>query len=363
MKVDFVDLKAQYTNSQRVLSDIETAVRTGSFMGASSFENKLASYINTKYCVGVGSGTDALWLSLLAMGIGPGDKVIVPANTYIATAFAVSHTGATPLFVDPDPETYLLNTDLIGNNFGPEVKAIIPVHLYGYPVDMDKVMDFAEMHGMFVIEDCAQSIGADSNMRTTGSIGDVGCFSFYPTKNLGGLGQGGAITTNNEDIARKVRELGNVGRKDGSWFEYIHKGFNSRLDAINAIFLEAGLEDLEEKNYFRLVSATLYNELLSDLDNVITPPLDLDAVYHLYELKCHTKSERDGLKEFLESNGIACGLHYPVPCHRQPVYGTEFRPCPVADELADTLLSLPMHPFLGDEQIEYVCEKIKEFFN
>lgn len=366
MKVNFVDLKEQYRDVlPEALVETGKIIASGNFMGAVDFEKKFAEYVGARYCVGLGSGTDALVLALLALGIGPGDEVIVPANTYIATAFAVSHVGAKPVFIDPDPATYVIRPDLLDNIVTPNTKAIIPVHLYGYPVNMEMLLQFAERYRLFVVEDCAQSVGAKFGGKMTGSFGQIGCYSFYPTKNLGGLGQGGAIVTDDEEIARTIRELGNVGRKDGSWFEYNHVGFNSRLDAINAKFLEICLEELDNWTLLRGQVAEQYNYYLSEIPYVNPAPKGNNEeypVYHLYEIECVHKGRRDGLKNFLELNGVQCGLHYPIPCHRQLVYKDMYRYCPIADFLSDNLLSLPMHPFLKEEEIKYVCDKIEEYY-
>ena len=368
-KVDFVNLKRQYaTISMDILKNVTHALLNGSFMGSESFEEKFARFHNRKCCVGVGSGTDALWLTLKAYGIGPGDQVIVPANTYIATAFAVSHTGATPVFIDPDPSTYVINATNIMRAMTPEnprVRAIIPVHLYGQPAPMEEIMVFAKKHNLIVIEDCAQSIGASIDGIKTGSWGHAGCFSFYPTKNLGGLAQGGAVVTDDENVARIVRELGNVGRTEGSWFDYSHIGFNSRLDHINAVFLERCLDEVENWNELRRAAALKYTVGLGEISELVLPPLPntrSKPVYHLFEIKCKDKNTRDELKAFLTDRDVACSLHYPIPCHKQPVYNESFCSCPVSDDLADRLLSLPMHPFLINEEIFYVCQCIKEFF-
>jgi len=366
MKVNFVDLASQYAVIKNdVLADTEAVLSTGGFIGSQEFEEKFSAFHGKKYCVGVGSGTDALWLSLLALGIGIGDEVIVPSNTYIASAFAISHTGATPVFVDPNPETYVIDVDSIRSAITDKTKAIMPVHLYGHPVNMTKLMSFVSGKDIFVVEDCAQSVGALCLNKKTGTFGDVGCYSFYPAKNLGGLGQGGAIVTDNERLAIMVRELGNVGRSEGSWFDYIHKGFNSRLDALNAKFLSRGLNCLDTWNNARVNSAVVYSDLL-DGAPVVTPQLptdDLYPVFHLYEIKCQSEVVRDELKAFLGKKEIACGLHYPIPCHRQPVYKELFTECPISDELSKTLLSLPIHPGLKYSEVVYVSEAICEFFD
>ena len=366
MKINFVDLPGQYRSiKQDVLQDVEKALDTGGFMGSEEFEEKFAAYHELKYCVGVGSGTDALLLSLLALGIGPGDEVIVPANTYIATAFAVSHTGAKPVFVDPDPYTYTMGIEGLQDAVTDRTAAIIPVHLYGYPADMHAVMAVADTYNLKVVEDCAQSAGAIFNNRNTGTFGDIGCYSFYPAKNLGGLGQGGAIVTNDEDRARVVRELGNVGRSSGSWFDYDHVGFNSRLDALNAKFLSHCLDKLDSWNDHRREAAYWYGQNLSSVEEVFTPASAYNGtypVYHLYELRCEDKDTRDSLKGFLNDKGIPTGLHYPKPCHLQSMYLDSEAQCPISEKLSDTLLSLPMHPKLTEGEVKYVCDNIKEFF-
>jgi dTDP-4-amino-4,6-dideoxygalactose transaminase len=371
MKVNFVDLGAQYNNIKNdVLKDIDQALTTGAFMGSENFEKKFAEYHGSKYCVGVGSGTDALLLSLLALGIGPGDAVIVPANTYIATAFAVSHTGADPVFVDVNPDTYTMDVKyiddiVVDDIIGPRIKAIIPVHLYGQPAHMDGVIGFAEEMNWYIVEDCAQSIGAVYKGKKTGTFGTVGCYSFYPAKNLGGLGQGGAIITDDEEIAETVRELGNIGRARGSWFDYKYIGYNSRLDAINARFLERGLREIDNWNDNRRIAAYWYEKNLENVKEVVTPPSAEDGTYpvfHLYELKTESKEIRDDLKAFLTEKGVATSLHYPKPCHLQDMYTYEEVWLPISERLSDTLLSLPMHPNLKEVEVKYVCDCIKEFF-
>lgn len=364
MKVNFVDLPAQYRFLKaNVIQDFADTIFKGNFIGSEEFEKEFADYHDINHCVGVGSGTDALLLALLALGIGPGDEVIVPANTYIATAFAVSHTGATPVFVDPDPDTYVMATDNLVGVLTANTKAIIPVHLYGQPVNMPQIMLFADAYNLKVIEDCAQSAGADIDGNKTGTFGHAGCYSFYPAKNLGGMGQGGAVVTQIPEVAVAVRELGNVGRKDGSWFDYIHTGYNSRLDGVNARFLSRCLTELDIWNNFRRLAALSYEENLATVEEVTTPPDVFAPVYHLYELKCADKVTRDNLKSFLSAREIGCSLHYPIPCHKQPVYEYLNASCPVSEELSDTLLSLPMHPNLKEEEIKFVCDSIKEFYN
>jgi dTDP-4-amino-4,6-dideoxygalactose transaminase len=367
MKVNFLDLKKQYAYIMpTILDSIATVFNTSSYVGGKlleQFEKEFAEFHKVKYCVGVGSGTDALWLTLLSYGIGKGDEVIVPANTYIATAFAVSHTGAKVVFVDADPFTYNMDINQLPGLITDKTKAIIPVHLYGNPCDVDRIKAIVGSRGIKIIEDCAQSCGARLRSALTGSLGDVGCFSFYPAKNLGGLGQGGAVITDDAAVVKMVRELGNVGRAEGSWFDYDYVGFNSRLDTINAAFLSAGLKELPKWNFRRNQVASAYNSNLRRWDYFKVPhETDDDLhIYHLYELKCNNKKDRDGLKEFLAQNEIGTGLHYPIPCHLQKPYVGHGR-FPVAENLANTLISLPMHPNLNEEEILYVATKVIEFF-
>jgi len=361
MEVSFVDLKQQYggINYMTLMHNI----KSGQFMGASGFEDHFAEYHDSKYCVGVGSGTDALILTLLALGVGKDDEVIVPANTYIATAFAVSHVGATPVFCDVDPDGYVMTRPNVDEVITTKTKAIIPVHLYGQPVHVDALRGL----GVYIIEDCAQAAGAEMFGRKVGTEGHAGCYSFYPTKNLGGLGQGGAVITNERKIERIVRELGNVGRSTDSWYDYSWVGFNSRLDSINAGFLETNLRFLDQWNDKRIVIAARYEKELAELEDVFTPPAPIPGavkpVYHLYEIKLDSKRTRNYLMRHLNKKGIGTGLHYPVPCHKQPMYKELKAKCPNTEELANTLLSLPMHPYLTEDEVSYVCDTIKEWFS
>lgn len=371
MKVNFVDLKSQCSDLLSITSDeIITALESGQFVGGNflnDFENTFRNFHEIDHAIGVGSGTDALWLALLALGIGPGDEVLVPANTFIATAFAATHCGADVKFVDVDPETYVVTADILEKAISPKTKAIMPVHLYGQPCEMGEIMELASKHNLKVVEDCAQAIGAFVDIKKVGTFGDAGCFSFYPTKNLGGMAQGGAVITNSKEIAEKIRSIGNVGRTEGSWFDYSYVGMNSRLDSINALFLNNIIKYEYLMNWIsdRVHNALFYNSLLEDCEEIKTPPAIKDRrkipVFHLYEIKCKNKEIRDSLKEYLDEKEIGTGLHYPVPCHKQPIYNTDDY-LPVSEELADTLLSLPMHPYLSAGEIEYVCSCIKEFF-
>jgi len=370
MSVNFLDLKKQYSNIDipKLMVGLEEIVTNGAFVGGPHvelFEHNFAQYHNMKYALGVGSGTDALIFALAGLGIGPGDEVLIPGNTFIATALAVTHVGATPVFVDVNSLTYNIDYN-ISNYITRKTKAIIPVHLYGNPVNMDNIMSVAKLANLFVIEDCAQAIGAKFKGQKVGTFGDVGCFSFYPAKNLGGLGQGGAIITNNKFVLNKARCLGNVGRKDDSWYEYSAVGYNSRLDAVNALFLNTCLNHIDKWNTKRRSVAKKYKDNLEACTGVAVPFIDTGCtpVYHLYELKCENSMERDNLKAYLAGHDIYSALHYPVPCHKQEVYKeSNGLVLGVVESLAATLLSLPMHPFMTTAEIETVTTIIKEYFN
>ena len=365
MDINFIDLRTQYAGNNYM--DLMNIVRSGQFVGSESFEARFANYHGSKHCVGVGSGTDALLLALLALEIGPGDKVIVPANTFIATPFAVSHTGAEPVFCDVDPDGYFMTNETLADiEITDDIKAIIPVHMYGMPCRMPSIMQFADKHGLYVIEDCAQAIGAEVFNKKVGTWGEIGCFSFYPTKNLGGLGQGGAIITDSEQLLTTISELGNVGRTDGEWDEYSHIGYNSRLDAINAKFLEINLRFLDQWNGKRIKIANQYERELEELAHAYTaaPPVPniVKPVYHLYELQIESKKTRTWLMKYLNKNGIPARLHNSIPCHKQVMYKHMNAKCPTAERLADTLLSLPMHPYMTPEEVTYICDHIKTWY-
>lgn len=364
MNVPFVDLKAQYqliekeVNKQilRILNDVDFIL--GKDVGL--FEKDFASYCGTKFAVGVDSGISALELSLRAYGIGEGDEVITAANTFIATASAISFVGAKLVLVDVDPKTYNIDVPVIEDVIGDRTKAIIPVHLYGQPADMDTIIKIAKKRRLIVMEDACQAHGALYKGTTVGSIGDVGCFSFYPTKNLGAYGDGGAITTNNTEIAGKLRMLRNYGQKE----KYHHKflAYNRRLDTLQAAILRTKLDKLDEWNEARRRNAQLYNELLKD-SNVVTP-IKSDFAKHVYHLYVIRVKNRDRLQAYLQSKGISTGIHYPIPIHLQEAYQSlEYKrgDFPVTEKYANEILSLPMFPELTFEQIKYVVQEIKNF--
>ena len=369
MNIPFVDLKAQY---QTLRPEMDTAIQavleqTAFILGPDvrTFEHNFAAYIGTEHAIGVGSGTDALQLAMEALGIGPGDEVITAANTYVATCEAISHLGATPRLVDVDERSYNLDHTQLEVALSSASKAVIPVHLYGQPAELDPILDFARRHNLHVIEDCAQSHGARYKGRRTGTLGDVACFSFYPGKNLGAYGDGGAVLTNDDRIADQVRMLRNHGQK--AKYEHLILGYCTRLDNLQAAVLNVKLPHLEEWNSHRRSRAALYDRLLGDVPNIVTPLIapENEPVFHLYVIQA-TDGRRDALQGFLGEAGIATGLHYPTPVHLQKAYahlGHKPGDFPVSEQLAQQGLSLPMFPELADEQVQFVSGKISEFMD
>ena len=324
------------------------------------FEKAFAEYIGMPYCIGCGNGLDALVLALKALGIGEGDEVIVPSNTYIATALAVTYTGAKVVFVEPDIRTYNIDPALIEAAITDETKAIMPVHLYGQPCDMDPIMEIANRRGLKVIEDCAQAHGATYKGRKIGTFGIASGFSFYPGKNLGALGDAGASVTSDKDVADKIRAYGNYG--SDYKYHHIYKGNNSRLDEMQAAFLSAKLPHLDRMNEARKAIAAKYLEGIKNPE-VILPfvPDYADPVWHIFAVRC---DRRDELEKFLNDAGIGTNKHYPIPMHLQGAYkdmGFKEGDLPLAEEISRTELSLPLFYGMTDEEINYVIDKINEF--
>ena len=326
-----------------------------------SFEHEFAEYCGTKYCVGVGNGLDALMLILRAMNIGIDDEVIVPSNTYIATALAVSYVGAKPVFVEPELETYNINPNMIEDSISGKTKAIIAVHLQGRAADMDAINQVAKQHNLRVIEDAAQAHGARYKGKRVGGLGDAAGFSFYPGKNLGALGDGGCVTTNDKEIAEKVRALGNYG--SDYKYHHIYKGVNSRLDELQAAFLSVKLNHLDKWNIERRRVANRY------LDGIKNPLIVLpcksddvyEHIYHVFVIRC---KKRDNLELYLYNNGVRTLKHYPIPIHLQGAYADMNilkGSLPIAEEISNTVLSTPMYYGMTEEQIDYVIRTINRF--
>ena len=366
MKVPFLDLKAPYHELKDELdSAYRRVMESGWFiMGAEveAFEREFAVYCNAKHCIGVGNGLEALHLILRAYGIGAGDEVIVPANTYIASWLAVSYAGATPVPVEPDPHTYNLDPNLVDAAITPKTKALMPVHLYGQPADMDPLILIAEKYNLKVIEDAAQAQGVLYKGRKSGTLGDAAAFSFYPGKNLGALGDAGAIVTNDDLLADRVRVLGNYGSK----IKYYHdvKGFNSRLDEMQAAFLRVKLGHLDEWNKRREKIADYYLGSLIDLPDLILPfvPDWAEPVWHIFAIQT---SHRNALQQFLRSKGVGTLIHYPVPPHLSTAYQEQGKPkgtLPITEALAASELSLPMGPHLELDDAVYAAKMIQEYY-
>lgn len=325
-----------------------------------AFERAFSDYCNVNYCVGVGNGLDALMLALKALGIGKGDEVIVPSNTYIATVLAVTYVGAVPVFVEPDIRTFNINPELIEFAVTERTKAIMPVHLYGQPCDMNSIMKIAKKYNLFVVEDCAQAHGATYKGKKIGSFGDAAGFSFYPGKNLGALGDAGATITNNKALSDKIRALGNYG--SDYKYHHIYQGNNSRLDEMQAAFLAAKLPHLDKINIER---RRIADEYLTGINNpeVILPyiPEDMCPVWHIFGIRC---KRRDELERFLNERGIGTNKHYPIPIHLQECYknlGFKRGDFPIAEEISTTELSIPMYYGMTKEEIQYVIDSINEF--
>ncbi|MBP6016450.1 MAG: DegT/DnrJ/EryC1/StrS family aminotransferase [Candidatus Promineofilum sp.] len=363
MEIPFVDLRAQYRQIQGEVDPAVLAVmQRGDFIlggAVAEFERTFADYCGVKYCVGVDSGYSALEMIVRAYDIGPGDEVITAANTFIATVLAISNAGATPVLVDCDPETYNIDVTKIEAAITPRTKAIMPVHLYGQMADMDAILAIARRHNLYVFEDAAQASGARYKGRRAGSLGDAAAFSFYPGKNLGAYGDGGAVTTNDPDVAEKIRLLRNIGQK----VKYFHeiKGFNHRLDTMQAAVLGVKLPYLDGWNAGRRRAAATYADLLADLP-LLTPTTSPDGehIFHLYVVRV---ADREALMDHLKSKGIATGLHYPIPIHLQPAYaelGYKLGDFPVTEAYAELIVSLPIFPELDDDKVAYVAGAIRE---
>lgn len=362
MKIPLVDLKAQYASIKDEIDEaIHSVLRETDFIGGSAvsgFEKEFADSCGTRFAVGVANGTDAIFLALKALKVGRGDEVIVPVNTFIATAEAVSSAGASPVFVDCDPDTHTISPKGIEEAVTKHTKVVIPVHLYGLPADMEAIRSIARSHDLIVIEDAAQAHGATYQKKPVGGLGSIGCFSFYPAKNLGAYGDAGAITTNDEILANTVRMLANHGRKDK--YEHLVEGYNSRLDTLQAAILRVKLGHLESWTRLRQQHAASYSKLLAGRTDIALPvtPADRTHAFHLYVVRVR---ERDAVRKNLAGAGIATGIHYPIPLHLQPAYASRSnsqRKFPVAERDSAEVLSLPLYPELTDEQIHHVVHAL-----
>lgn len=360
--VPFVDLSAQYASIKDEVTEAIAKVleRTDFILGrdVALFEEEFAAFCGVDYAVGVDSGTSALELALRAYGVGPGDEVITVANTFMATALAISFTGATPVLVDIDPDTYTLDASLLESVVTARTKAIIPVHLYGQPADMDPILELAEQHGLVVIEDACQAHGATYKGKPVGSLGHAAAFSFYPGKNLGAYGDAGAVVTSDTKVAESLKMLRNYG--SAQKYHHALRGFNRRLDTLQAAVLRVKLPYLEAWSAARRQHAKLYNELLEDSALVPTEADYARSVYHLYVVRVKNREE---LQANLQAQGVSTGIHYPIPVHLQPAYqdlGYQEGDFPITERYAKEILSLPMYPELTSSLVRHVAGAIRE---
>lgn len=378
MHIPLVDLKAQYKN---IKEEIDIAIsrileKTNFIMGKEieEFESLFAKFIGTEYAIGVSSGTDAIHLSLKVLGVKKGDEVILPAHTFTATAEPIVWLGAKPVFVDIDEKTYTLDPNHIAKRISGKTKVIIPVHLYGHPADMSKIMEIAKKYNLYVLEDAAQAHGAQikitqsannpiTQWRKVGSIGDLGIFSFYPGKNLGAFGDAGMVVTSSKRIADNIKLLRNHGRLE----KYSHKvvGFGDRLDTIQASILQTKLRHLKMWNIERQMKAKIYKKYLEGLKTLKLPFIApwARSVYHLFVIKA---KRRNALRKYLKSKGIETGIHYPVPLHLQPAYrflGYKKGELPVTEKVVDQILSLPLYPEMSEKHISYISQCIRDFYS
>lgn len=363
-RIPFLDLQAHHAPIRaELLAAFEAVLDSGAFASGpfvQRFEKDFAAYCGVKHCVAVGNGTDALWLALLALGVGPGDEVITVPLTFMATAEAITYTGARPVFVDIEPDTYTMDPRQLERAITPRTRAILPVHLYGQMADMEPILAIASRHGIPVVEDACQAHGATYRGRRAGAWGRLGCFSFYPGKNLGALGEGGAVVTDDETLARKVA----MYRDHGQARKYHHEvvGWNARMDGIQGAALQIKLRRLDAANEARRRLAAVYRERLAEVPGLILPreAPDRRHVYHLFVVRV---PHRDAVLTELSERGIQCGIHYPIPVHLQAAYASLGLPAgtfPVTEMCAAEVLSLPMYPELTVTQVETVADELKQ---
>ena len=364
IKVPFLDLKSHHLPMMNEINlAIQEVIESSAFAGGpfvAAFEQDFAAYCDVPYALGVGSGTEALWLSLLACGVGPGDEVITVPTTFMATAEAITYCGARPVFVDVDERTYTMSPEALQSVLTTKTKAIIPVHLFGQPADMDPIVEFAREQGLYVIEDACQAHGAEYKGRRVGTLGDTACFSFYPGKNLGAFGEAGAIVTGSAELHEKISIL----RDHGQVRKYFHSvvGWNCRMDGIQGAVLRIKLRYLEAGNQRRRAHAAYYDAALSEVEGIVTPA-QTSRVRHVYHVYAIRVSDREEVMKRLADQGIATGIHYPVPVHLQEAYrslGHERGAFPIAERCAAEFVSLPMFPELTAAQLEIVIRGVKQ---
>ena len=363
-QVPFVDLAAQYRPIEAEIKQaIDNVLQRGDYIlgkDVDLFEQEYARYCEAEHCVGLDNGMSALEFALKALGVGPGDEVIAPANTFIATVLCISASGATPILVDVDPDTSTIDVKAIENALTPRTRAIMPVHLYGQPADMDPIMEIARQRDLFVVEDACQAHGARYKGKRVGALGHASAFSFYPGKNLGAYGDAGALVTNDKRLADKVRMLRNYGQREK--YNHVEVGYNRRLDTMQAAILRVKLPHLDDWNAARRACAAHYNLLLRESAVGLPKAADYaEHVWHLYVVRAQDQAQRDALRDHLSACGVSVGLHYPTPIHLQPAYqdlGYHRGDFPISEHLALTGLSLPMFAELSDTMQTYVAEQV-----
>lgn len=368
MEIPFVDLSANYERIQAEVDNrMKKVVEDTAFIGGDSvetFEQRFADYLGVDHGVGVASGTDAIFLALKALGVGDGDEVATVSHTFVSTVDGIVNNGARPKFVDVDPDTYTMDPEDLEEKISEDTAAIMPVHLYGQAVDLDPIKSIADEHNIPILEDTCQGHGSTYRGEMLGTYGDIACYSFYPSKNLGAFGDGGFVATDDPELASAVRKLREYGESEKYQHEIV--GYNSRLDAIQAAVLNGKLDHLDDWNSERRDAAAKYRDRLENT------PLELPIeaewgkhIYHLYVVRAESETQRDALQNYLESSGISTGIHYPIPVHQQPSYQElqcSFERLPVTEDIASKILSLPMYPEITDQQINAVCDAIKQFY-
>lgn len=358
--IQMVDTKNQYLKIKNEIdSAIHEVIDSSQFIqgpAVKKFENNVEKYLGIKYAIGCASGTDALQITMMAIDIKPGDEIITTPFTFVATTETIAILGAIPVYVDIDPKTYNIDVNKIEEKITSRTKAIMPVHLYGHPSDMDKIMEIAAKHKLKVIEDAAQALGAEYNGKKICTIGDIGCISFYPSKNLGAFGDAGMIVTNDENLAEKIRMIIAHGSKRKYYHEIL--GVNSRLDSLQAAILDVKLKYLDEYCSARNAAAEKYNEKFKGIFETPFVMPELKHIYHQYSIRV---KNRDKMQEFLKEQGIPSMIYYPVPLHLQDAYHYKYGDYPISEEIAKDIISLPMHTELTDEQIDFIASKVIEF--
>lgn len=368
MKIKFLDLHKNYlSNKDEIDNKITEIINNTAFINSkyiSEFENNFANYNNSKYCIGVANGTDALEIAVKALDLPEDSEVITVGNTFIATCLSIINNNYKMRLCDINKDNYMMDVSKLEGLITEKTKAIIPVHLYGHAVDMDKVLEIAKKYNLYVIEDCAQAHGCLYKNRKVGSIGDIGCFSFYPGKNLGGFGDAGCIITNNKNLYDKCKKIKNLGSEHKYYHEII--GRNSRMDGLQAGILDVKLKYLDKNNKKRLNNAKLYFKYLCGTDEIILPKIKeyCVPVFHLFVIRVGNKEIRNNLQKYLEENGIQTGIHYPVSINNMECFeNIELDKTEISNDYSKKILSLPMYPELEEKEIKYVCNKVKLFYN